>query len=623
VNYDYIGGRMIEKILGNATKLTLLNDAGSTNEGHDALGRLVKLRHVGPSANPLAGFEYTYNRENFKTVTKDLQTAQLSEVYKMDSVYRIVDFKRGTLNAQNDGIEGTPVNFQTWSLDGVGNWANTVVDGTTQTQVANNMNEYETFAGVAQVHDENGNRTDDGTRLCIFDAFNRMVEVWQKGQQGEENILLGRYTYDAFNRRISKTFTREKAAQGEYETDESTLALYHFNNEQSGPIEDSSGNNNHGQAHKHVEQGVEGLWDTKAVAFDKNSEIHVKVRKGSSLNNLQDKLTVETWVYLNAPKCKEHWHKKDLQKKFCKVKSKHGWLKKWYWFCRHCWKDWPGGDLVDLPGSYKLEIDAKDRKAYFTLFTERTEKPRHTRKISVHTDEEIPTDAWVHLAGVYTGDKLVLYVDGVKQTDEKAASGEVKEGGAVLRLGGLRCDSKMEECRISNAVRSTFGGSQAVKETVLRSVFWSGWQVVEERERTAEIGRPLGEERVARQFVDGGSIDEHLAVDVYSQDGASVEKTYWFHQNHRGDTVALTDETGSVVKRYAYSSYGEAFESDDNGNLSSVEDLSFGGYYFQGRSIDEETGLYFFRRRMYDSQQGRFCQRDPLVYADGMGLYES
>ncbi|MEW5797345.1 MAG: hypothetical protein AB1772_13450, partial [Candidatus Zixiibacteriota bacterium] len=139
-NYDYIGGRMIEKILGNATKLTLLNDAGSADEGHDALGRLVKMRHVGPSANLLAGFEYTYNRENFKTATKDLQTSQLSEIYKLDSVYRIVDFKRGTLNAQNDGIEGTPVNTQAWALDGVGNWANTVVDGTTQTQVANNMN---------------------------------------------------------------------------------------------------------------------------------------------------------------------------------------------------------------------------------------------------------------------------------------------------------------------------------------------------------------------------------------------------------------------------------------------------------------------------------------------------
>ncbi|MEW5817876.1 MAG: RHS repeat-associated core domain-containing protein, partial [Spirochaetota bacterium] len=197
-----------------------------------------------------------------------------------------------------------------------------------------------------------------------------------------------------------------------------------------------------------------------------------------------------------------------------------------------------------------------------------------------------------------------------------------KEGGAVLRLGGLRCDSKMEECRISNAVRSTFGGSQAAKETVLRSVFWKGWQVVEERERTAEVGRPLGEEKVARQFTDGGGIDEHLSMDVFAQDGASVEKAYWFHQNHRGDTIALTDETGSVVKRYAYATYGQAFEVDDNGSLAPVEDY-FCSYLFQGRELDEETGLYYFRYRYYDLQQGRWVQRDPMEYQDSMGLYEA
>ncbi|MEW5817952.1 MAG: RHS repeat-associated core domain-containing protein, partial [Spirochaetota bacterium] len=308
---------------------------------------------------------------------------------------------------------------------------------------------------------------------------------------------------------------------------------------------------------------------------------------------------------------------------FCKSRGKHGWQKKWYWFCRHCWKDWQGGDLVDRPDSYKLEIDPKDRKAYFTLFTERNEKPRHTRKISVHTDEEIPTEAWVHLAGVYTGDKLVLYVNGVKQSDEKAASGEVKEGGAVLRLGGLRCDSKLEEVRISGIARTQFSGSQAVKETVLRSVFWNGWQVVEERERTAEVGQPLGEEKVVRQFTDSAGIDEHICVEIYGPDGASVEKTYWFHQNHRGDTVAITDETGSVVKRYSYSSYGEPYEVDDNGNLTPVEDLAFLIYGFQGLAIDEETGYLYVRNRYYSAQQGRWLSRDITGYQDSLNLYES
>ena len=43
---------------------------------------------------------------------------------------------------------------------------------------------------------------------------------------------------------------------------------------------------------------------------------------------------------------------------------------------------------------------------------------------------------------------------------------------------------------------------------------------------------------------------------------------------------------------------------------------------FQGRRRDPETGLYYYRNRMYHAQLGRFLQRDPLGYGDGMNLYE-
>ncbi|NUM37340.1 MAG: RHS repeat-associated core domain-containing protein, partial [Candidatus Brocadiae bacterium] len=44
---------------------------------------------------------------------------------------------------------------------------------------------------------------------------------------------------------------------------------------------------------------------------------------------------------------------------------------------------------------------------------------------------------------------------------------------------------------------------------------------------------------------------------------------------------------------------------------------------FQGRQLDPETGLYYFRNRYYSAEQGRFLQRDPLGYVDGLGLYEA
>jgi len=34
-------------------------------------------------------------------------------------------------------------------------------------------------------------------------------------------------------------------------------------------------------------------------------------------------------------------------------------------------------------------------------------------------------------------------------------------------------------------------------------------------------------------------------------------------------------------------------------------------YLFQGRRLDEESGLYYFRNRQYDPVHGRFLSRDP------------
>jgi RHS repeat-associated protein len=44
-------------------------------------------------------------------------------------------------------------------------------------------------------------------------------------------------------------------------------------------------------------------------------------------------------------------------------------------------------------------------------------------------------------------------------------------------------------------------------------------------------------------------------------------------------------------------------------------------FTFTGRELDAETGLMHFRARTYDPVQGRFKQRDPIGYVDGMSMY--
>ena len=44
-------------------------------------------------------------------------------------------------------------------------------------------------------------------------------------------------------------------------------------------------------------------------------------------------------------------------------------------------------------------------------------------------------------------------------------------------------------------------------------------------------------------------------------------------------------------------------------------------YLFTGRRWEPEVGLYQYRHRYYKPDWGRFVQRDPLGYVDGMGLH--
>ena len=43
---------------------------------------------------------------------------------------------------------------------------------------------------------------------------------------------------------------------------------------------------------------------------------------------------------------------------------------------------------------------------------------------------------------------------------------------------------------------------------------------------------------------------------------------------------------------------------------------------FTSREFDSETGLYYYRARHYDPNDGRFIQSAPISYYDSMNLYE-
>jgi RHS repeat-associated protein len=122
-------------------------------------------------------------------------------------------------------------------------------------------------------------------------------------------------------------------------------------------------------------------------------------------------------------------------------------------------------------------------------------------------------------------------------------------------------------------------------------------------------------------YIYGNYIDEVLTMDRGGQ-------SYYYHQNTQWSVTVVTDSVANVVERYAYDAYGCVTITDGAGGpvppnpWGTPHSAIANPYIFTGRQLDEETGLYYYRARYYDCVKGRFLQRDPLGYVDGMNLYE-
>jgi len=135
------------------------------------------------------------------------------------------------------------------------------------------------------------------------------------------------------------------------------------------------------------------------------------------------------------------------------------------------------------------------------------------------------------------------------------------------------------------------------------------------------LGADPGTTAPLRKYVFGEYIDEPL---MKIEDGGGGEQKLYYHRNRIHSVVGLTDTNGEVVERYLYSAYGDptilepadgSLDPDQASDFNN--DLLFAGYRF-----DPESGLYYCRLRMYHPELGRFMQRDPLGFIDGLSLYE-
>jgi RHS repeat-associated protein len=94
--------------------------------------------------------------------------------------------------------------------------------------------------------------------------------------------------------------------------------------------------------------------------------------------------------------------------------------------------------------------------------------------------------------------------------------------------------------------------------------------------------------------------------------------TYYAHQDARCDVVALTNASGAIVERRRYDDFGKEEIWSPLGAVVAVSPSQC-EYGFQGRRLDPETGLVFFRARHYSTETGRFVERDASWDAGNVG----
>lgn len=139
------------------------------------------------------------------------------------------------------------------------------------------------------------------------------------------------------------------------------------------------------------------------------------------------------------------------------------------------------------------------------------------------------------------------------------------------------------------------------------------WQVVEER-----IGSSTDAER---QFVWGlRYIDDLVLRDRDTDGNSSLDERLYATQDANWNVTGITNSSGTVQERYAYSAYGVPTFLDatfgSRGSSSFQWETLFAGYRW-----DEALGMFHVRHRILEAFFGNWLQRDPIEYVDGPNQY--
>jgi RHS repeat-associated protein len=98
------------------------------------------------------------------------------------------------------------------------------------------------------------------------------------------------------------------------------------------------------------------------------------------------------------------------------------------------------------------------------------------------------------------------------------------------------------------------------------------------------------------------------------QEEQTPVEIHFYHCDHLGTPIALTDRKGQIVWAARYDPWGNIEEEFNPHNIEQNIRLP-------GQHHDRETGLYYNRHRYYDPKIGAYINQDPIGLGGGTNVY--
>jgi RHS repeat-associated protein len=110
--------------------------------------------------------------------------------------------------------------------------------------------------------------------------------------------------------------------------------------------------------------------------------------------------------------------------------------------------------------------------------------------------------------------------------------------------------------------------------------------------------------RIKKYFRDGGQLPGEGSDSLST--GKVERLLFFYHPDHLGSSSSITDASGEVYQHVQYFPFGETFVEERTGT-------QYTPYLYNGKELDEETGLYYYGARYYDPRISMFYGVDVLA----------